>query len=715
MKKGKFKKSFLKTENILLKLFMILISALIVFECFKEFSKDTKASSYDMNIDLTVNDSHEFQATYYSTEYYFDSAIPEGSKVVITFNCTTHPADVDFSTFEVEFLVESSAIKRLNQYQYEIDTTDFPAGVTSIEFYVNADGCTRGLISLDLKVIRSHSVEVDLPDVTYGEYSKLKVAIDPVSTSVFATIKEIYDAGDYSNAYLIDGFTKYTPFLDAGTYTIDLKIISNTSNYSDYTDTFTHRVKKAIPVLKLEDIPKDKESYSKDDIKCTLTYIYDGTTKTVPASAYKLQYKTEGGSFSDDFPTEGGKITVRTVYLDSSFNNNLEEVSAEIDLPLKDKDPGKVKVEVSDIKYGQSPKIKIETEDYNKDNAYITYKKSGEPDENYTREVPTIPESYVVRVIFPETEKFAKYEETFKFKISKIDGTGEITAKDCYVGTKPQITVNSKNYDADKVIIEYKPSAAQDSSYTKTVPERPGTYTVRATFPENECYLKYTATTSLKLTYITSPGYSISGIKGKNNFYVSDVSIKAPAGYLISTSPETGFVNELKYSTVSQSKYVYFKEISTGALSDKVDMPVFSIDNKAPAINKKLITNGIIFKDQEEFTINDDNLDSVTVNGNPVLVTGGRASFTLLSKGGQETYEVIATDKAGNQITYSIIISAPWRETGIIPIGQKIRLERGTEYSLDEGSWTVSGDDTVYCGGMSFYATSEEEVEFTRK
>lgn len=709
MKKGQS-----KAFSFLLKLIVALISVFIVFECFKEFSDDANASE-DMG---TLIAGISIDGTWKIADNTIDvnaliGSIPGGNSFTLKFVLKEVPVGFDSSTLSIEAL--SGNVTEISPMTYKIDTTGYYAGATGISFKVKADDCSSGYTDVNFDIVPSsnqHTVEIDMPDVTYGEYSEISYDIYPFSSDVTITCLEILDAGDSTKADLVH---HPSALFDAGTYTIDFDVKTNTEFFEDYHKRFTHVVHKAVPSFKINNKSDIKADSKKEDIKTTLTYTYDGSTVTVPSSGYKLQFKPEGGSFSDDFPDTGGEITVKVVYLDSNLANNLEEVSDTIDLPLADKDPGKVKVEVSDIKYGQSPKIKIETDDYNKDNAYITYKKSGEPDENYTREVPTIPESYVVRVIFPETEKFAKYEETFKFKISKIDGTGEITAKDCYVGTKPQVTVNSKNYDADKVIIEYKPSAAQDSSYTKTVPERPGTYTVRATFPENECYLKYTATTSLKLTYITSPGYSISGIKGKNNFYVSDVSIKAPAGYLISTSPETGFVNELKYSTVSQSKYVYFKEISTGALSDKVDMPVFSIDNKAPAINKKLITNGIIFKDQEEFTINDDNLESVTVNGNPVLVTGGRASFTLLAKGGQETYEVIATDKAGNQITYSIIISAPWRETGIIPIGQKIRLEKGTEYSLDEGSWTVSGDDTVYCGGMSFYATSEEEVAFTRK
>lgn len=424
---------------------------------------------------------------------------------------------------------------------------------------------------------------------------------------------------------------------------------------------------------------------------------------------YKLQSE-DNSKYSKEEPDDPGKYTVKAVF---PANDKFQETEATDNFEIKVVE-GKAKLTVKDIKYGETPKPVIESEDYDKDKAKIYYKESGANDSTFTATIPKKPGSYIAQAIFPANKIFSQHIETCKFQITKADGEGKVTAKDVYVGMKTPVVASSDKNGIDKVKYEYKLASDKDSAYTTSYPTKPGNYLVRATFPETELYLQAVAETGFKISYLPNPGYSIAGVKGKNDFYTSDVTIKAPAGYQISTSFGTGYVDLLKYSTVSQSKYMYFKEIATGALSAKVEMPKYKIDSSKPNFGGKIKNNDIVFSDEQLIDINDDNLESVTVNGKPVNVSNGRASVNLASNGGIETYTVVAIDKAGNETSYTITVKSEWMEKGIIPAGEEVKLYAGTGYELEEGEWKVSGDATVYNGGMKVYVAQDTEITLTK-
>ena len=44
-----------------------------------------------------------------------------------------------------------------------------------------------------------------------------------------------------------------------------------------------------------------------------------------------------------------------------------------------------------------------------------------------------------------------------------------------------------------------------------------------------------------------------------------------------------------------------------------------------------------------------------------------------------------------------------------------VTLKKGTAYQLEAGTWNVSGDNTDYAGGITFYVDKDGEYEFIKK
>lgn len=68
-----------------------------------------------------------------------------------------------------------------------------------------------------------------------------------------------------------------------------------------------------------------------------------------------------------------------------------------------------------------------------------------------------------------------------------------MTVADLYYGTKPSPRAESSTNGTEGVIYEYKIRGAADSTYSTSVPEQVGAYTLRATFPRKGHYTETTA------------------------------------------------------------------------------------------------------------------------------------------------------------------------------------------------------------------------------
>ena len=102
------------------------------------------------------------------------------------------------------------------------------------------------------------------------------------------------------------------------------------------------------------------------------------------------------------------------------------------------------------------------------------------------------------------------------------------------------------------------------------------------------------------------------------------------------------------------------------------------------------------------------------VNGEQVEFTDNKAVLTLSSNLGEETYDIVCIDIAGNTINKIIIVAADWMKDRTIPSGAKVRLTEDYSYQLGSGTWQVEGDSTTYAGDSTFYVNDDGEYTFTK-
>lgn len=139
-------------------------------------------------------------------------------------------------------------------------------------------------------------------------------------------------------------------------------------------------------------------------------------------------------------------------------------------------------------------------------------------------------------------------------------------------------------------------------------------------------------------------------------------------------------------------------------------LPYAVADKTAPVISG--VASGETYYGEHTVTVTDENLCTVTVNGEAAEVSNNRADITLMPS--EDEYIIIAEDSAGNRTEYTVKIWETWVRDGITKNGIK-NLRRERIYRLGGGEWTIDGDSTVYSGGITFYIKNSGEYNFTHK
>ena len=250
----------------------------------------------------------------------------------------------------------------------------------------------------------------------------------------------------------------------------------------------------------------------------------------------------------------------------------------------------------------------------------------------------------------------------------------------------------------------------------------PGDYVVRFSAPAAGLFAAVNETRNFSIVYLEEPA-SKAYVDGTKNgeWLIANVKINAPEGYLISTTMGSGYKESLSWDDDISS--LYYRR-SDGAMTDAVvfDHDV-KIDMKAPTVRFESgpgLSNpqGTVSLTQNRvtFTLEDDNLASVTVNGSPYTVSNKRCEVTLEAGMEKTQWVVVATDKAGNSYTFTIELSAKWMVDGVMPVGILVTLKSDIPYFFESGNdYMVEGDDTVYIGGNQFYVKSDMSCTFRLK
>ena len=432
------------------------------------------------------------------------------------------------------------------------------------------------------------------------------------------------------------------------------------------------------------------------------TTYYEGKEEIALADASKDGYVFDGWYSDVDFTTKVTAIPVTQigdVTLYAKFTLIID---------------GEGSIAVDDVYYGEPINPILTSATNGTDHVTVEYKEKGADDSSYTTEVPVKAGSYTARATFAMKGAYAEVTATDDFTIFKKIGTGSVTVADVNYGKMPEPVVVSSTNGTNGVTIEYKQRNASDDMYTSIKPFMVGEYTVRAIFGETEGYQKVTVTDNFTIHYLHAPAspYSIYGKTGENNYYTSAVSILPANGYLIADSLDGTYKDKLEFTKSSQGILAYLINTATGEKTSGIKVPDISIDKDAPVI-QNAVTGETIYGDKAEITITDDNLRQVFVNGEPVEFENGKAVLTLSSNQGEENYEIIGVDDAGNKKTIHVVVAADWMKTRQIPAGEKVKLFSKYSYTLGSGTWTVSGDSTTYTGGTSFRVKSDGEYTFS--
>lgn len=453
------------------------------------------------------------------------------------------------------------------------------------------------------------------------------------------------------------------------------------------------------------------------------------------ASTYNISYKLDGGTNGAGNPatyTYGAGVdnfadasktgyTFNGWYSDGTYTTKVTSISAtqtgNVTLYAKFTKiitDGTGSIRVDDIYYGEAIKPVLTSSTNGTNHVTIEYKKKGAADSSYTTKQPVKAGNYTARATFAKTDDYYQVIATDDFSILKKKGTGSVTVADVHYGELPKPVVVSSTNGTDDVKIEYKPKDALDDKYTSLKPVKIGTYTVRVTFAETEGYLKVTATDDFTIRYLKAPksSYKISGTMGDNDYYTSVVTILPAKGYMIADSLDGTYKNSLELTKSTDSFLIYLKNTKTGEKTSGIEVPALKIDKDAPAI-LNAVSGETIYAENAEIIIKDDHLKQVSVNNSEVEFKNGTAVLQLASNQGEEQYDIIGVDDAGNRSEIHIAVAAEWMKSKVVPSGVKVRLYKKYSYQLGGGTWKVEGDTTSYTGNSEFYVNNDGDYSFS--
>ena len=546
-------------------------------------------------------------------------------------------------------------------------------------------------------------LKVTIPDSVYvgDDYN-----INAVSESD-GPITIIYkDANDADADYTL---TKPT---SAGTYTVKVSV-AQTSKYDSDSYTGTLKILKKTTAASVS----VADAFVGDDYAPQITTTSDGTVTYL--------YRNDDiadSEFTDTKPTAAGNYTVLAIISESGTYN---EITCTDSFSINKRTPT-AKVSIPDIRIGESYLPTLTTDSDGRTDAVYEYKLTGADDSTYKTAKPITVGDYTVRVTIPETDKYKAVTATDEFSIKRKIPTLTVNYGSPYVGTeyKPSITTNSDG--AAKAIIEYKEKNALDDKYTTTAPTTFGTYIARVTIPETPSFASIMTTIEFDVIYLEAPAkpFELTGTAGKNDYYVSTVELKAPAGYTISAIFGGTYTESITYTDTLTS--VYLKRTEDNALTSAIAVNKLKIDTQAPSFKAgtgNVVSGSVMYVSNLNLTVDDPNLKSLKVNGEPVNLSTDNDNVLTLSPGfGTKTFKITAEDEAGNVSNIEFTLKAEWLESKTIIPDVVLPLEGNDYYNLSDGYWVVTRntpegpvqDSTVYSGGMPFYVEESGEYTFTR-
>lgn len=659
----------------------------------------TRVSGQELTISYTLAESEASDVTITlpnatpldpGTVVFVIPDIYEGQTVSYTFGNDT---DYDTSTAVIKYKKSTE-----DDSTY---TTEKPTAIGDytvlLELPATYDyGAYSQTYSFSIKALEEGLAEISVADISYGE--TLNPQYSSSTNDTTPTIEYKLQSEDES---------AYTTTVPTAVGSYDARVT--------YPATSTHASAVATTTFKINFLPGDG-SISVDDVYVgtEINPVYssekNGTEHVI--IEYKLTTDTE---YTTVKPTTVGSYDVRATFPATLI---YDEVIATDTFEIKALEAGEGFVNIEDVYVGTDISTTYNS-DTNPGTPVIEYKAVSAEDSEYSTSIPTEVGEYMVRATFEKNSTYNTLVVTDTFVIKDLEeGVATVTAEDVIFGLLVSPTFWTSTNQGAKVTILYKEASADDSTYTTTDPSQVGTYTVKAVFEAYGIYKEVVVTDNFTISYLELPDqpYTISGTMGENNIYTSKVEIIPIEGYLISDTLGGNYKESLVYDKTTTGSYVYFKKAATGEMSAGVPLKDFKIDLKAPSIN--LVNEKVYYGDTLDLSLTDKDISKVVINDETYTkedLTKVDNKIILDSEGGVTTYTIQIWDMAGNMTEITVVVASEWTKSGIIPVGDIIKLATNKAYTLGEGNWQVEGDSTSYTGNTSFYVSKDGNYKFTQE
>ena len=251
----------------------------------------------------------------------------------------------------------------------------------------------------------------------------------------------------------------------------------------------------------------------------------------------------------------------------------------------------------------------------NQDVSY-TYWLNSQSEEQATATLPTAAGTYTVKATYAATDLYEACSKTAEFTILPRPAALQWSeTKLTYKGDAQSVTATVTNKVSPDTDDSFK------LEYTGNTEKEAGNYTAGVTALGNPNYtLDGAANTSQSwsIAYLTAPAspLSVTGTKGQNDWYVSEVTLKAADGYQISADGGATWQGGFGYTTSGtyhEGQTYRLRQTATGYITAPTALPVIKVDLTAPTgklqINTREIeqTDSVLwkwfFREKAEITV----------------------------------------------------------------------------------------------------------------
>ncbi len=251
----------------------------------------------------------------------------------------------------------------------------------------------------------------------------------------------------------------------------------------------------------------------------------------------------------------------------------------------------------------------------NQDVSY-TYWLNSQSEEQATATLPTAAGTYTVKATYAATDLYEACSKTAEFTILPRPAVLQWSeTKLTYKGDAQSVTATVTNKVSPDTDDSFK------LEYTGNTEKEAGNYTAGVTALGNPNYtLDGAANTSQSwsIAYLTAPAspLSVTGTKGQNDWYVSEVTLKAADGYQISADGGATWQGGFGYTTSGtyhEGQTYRLRQTATGYITAPAALPVIKVDLTAPTGKLQINTREIeqtdrilwkwFFREKAEITV----------------------------------------------------------------------------------------------------------------